>query len=76
MQFPNDGMGVGRIVDLDVAHRHTASAQPDREAAHGRENQRDLLLVAPDVGRLVIDLGHEDEVVHRVDIPKGREVVG
>ena len=76
VQFAGDGVGVGRIVDADVAHRDTARLKPQGEAAHGGEDQGDLLLVVSDVGGLVVDLGHQDDVPRRIETLQSGQTVG
>ena len=53
---------VGGIIEADVVDGETIGAQFTCEVAHGGEDQRELLLVVADIGRLLRDLHHQDGV--------------
>jgi hypothetical protein len=71
-QLAAEGPAVAGIVEGDVVDRDPLGAQPGREVAHRREQERDLLRVVRDVVRLGRDLGHQHHVAGRVEPVQGR----
>ena len=74
-QFAGDRAAVVRIVDAHIAHIDAPPLQPLGVIAYGGEDQGQLLLVMPDIGRLVANLGHQNRVDVRVQILQRRQVV-
>ena len=62
-EFAGEAPRIVGIVELRVIDRPPRIAQFLREMAHSGENQRDLLLVVADIGRLVPHLHHEDDAI-------------
>ena len=70
-----EGLGVGGVVERDVADPDAVGAQLGREVAHRGQDEGDLLLVVRDVGGLGHHLDHQHrvapgvEVLQRGDLP-------
>ena len=62
------------IVEPHIAHGPPVSLQFGCEVAHRRKQERNLLLVVPNVSRLLRHLGHDDDITRLVAGPKAGQV--
>jgi hypothetical protein len=62
------------IVERDIFHPPARCAQLGGEMAHGGKDQRNLLLVVPDIGRLLPYLHHQHHGVGRIGAAQAGEV--
>ena len=74
LQFGGEAAAVVRIVEASVVQRPLRGVQGLREVAHRSEEKRDALLAGPDVGRLLLHLGHPHRVARGVEAIEGRRV--
>ncbi len=71
-QLAGEAAGIVLIVQRDIIHLPTRCAQFGGEMAHGREDQRDFLLVMPDVSRFLADFHHQDDgIIGRLPLEAG-----
>ena len=75
-QLAGEGAGIAGRIEADVIDGDAFRLQLGREVAHGGEQEGDLLLVMPDVGRLRPDLDHQDHVVLRVEVREAGDAAG
>ena len=73
-QFTRDRTAIIGVVQLGIADVPPIIPQPRRKLAHGCKDQGDFLRVMLNIGRLVRDLGHHDDVLFLVRIFQRRQI--
>ena len=70
-QLSAKGSAIGRIVEGNIVNLKTLLPKGLCKVAHGRKDQDNLLLMMGDIAGLLLDLGHKNDVMGRIDPIKG-----
>jgi hypothetical protein len=70
-EFSCERAGIAFIIETHVVDTDTGGAKRFRKVAHRRENQDDLLLMMPHVGRFLVHLNHENDIAVAIDVAQG-----
>jgi hypothetical protein len=75
LHFAREAAAIVRLVERHIIDDKTARAKFVGEMAHGGEDERDLLLVMADVGRLVPHLHHQHDAVGGIAAVEAGDIV-